>query len=341
MAALPVAPREPVKAVFDKNKFKIDYDQIELDKLHCPRPSAKSIPGKKDSGQTYLGSSCEYVNGELNEKPTYTEFRFQGPIMSSKVGIKDMVDEKTQNVSYAIYTPLPQSDEDIRFFTRETLDGLHDRMCEFAVLYAEDIGKPEMTLEGAKSMIPKLYKYRKDKITNKFLKDKDPFISNKLVNGYNRTLFVGLDGHVIPWPKLMEKEMKFIPVYSLGFYSGGMGITFPMKMVEAIVLSFADSGSTSCQEDTIAKYRDQYMEEYKKSIEAMSKMAMGDGLADNESTLGLVQQTAAPARMAITTENPEGETSDHPPIQASAAIASTSGTSTAGARTVTRTRQLR
>lgn len=284
------APAKDVLAIF-QDKFKIKYDEIDLTKLHCPKPSSRTIPGK-DSNQTYLGSSCEYISGEVNGKPTYQEFRFEGPPLYSKFGVSQLVDKKTGNVSYSIYSPLPMADEDINFFVTETLDGLHETMCQFTGKYAEDIGKPNLTAEGAKSMIPQLYKYKKDKVTNKLHRDRDPFLYSKLNLGGDRTVFVGVgDKKIIPWYKLENVEMKFIPIYSLGFYAGGMGISFPMKMVEAVVLFYRKTNATSSQADTIEKYKDQYMDEYKKSLEAMANMAMGDGLEDNESTLGTLQLT--------------------------------------------------
>lgn len=309
------AQAKDVLAIF-QDKFKIEYDSIDLTKLHCPKPSSRTIPGK-DSNQTYSGSACEYISGEINGKPTYQEFRFQGPPLYSKFGISQMVDKNNGNVSYSIYSPLPMADEDINFFVTETLTGLHETMCQFTGKYAEDIGKPNLTADGAKSMIPELFKYRKDKVTNKLHKDRDPFLYSKLLSrgmdGRDGTVFVGIgDKKIIPWYKLENVEMKFIPVYSLGFYAGGMGISFPMKMVEAVVLFYRNTNATSSQADTIEKYKDQYMEEYKKSLEAMANMAVGDGLGDNESTLGSLQHTEATVLVSKEVGENDGEESTAP-----------------------------
>ncbi len=282
---------KPQKAIFS-DKFKVNYDDINLSSVFCPKPSTRQIPGK-ETNQTYLGASAEYKIKEENEKPEYEEFRFQGPILYSKFGISQLVDETTKNISYSIYSPLPQNDDDIKFFTHETLEGLHETMCDFVAKYAEDIGKPGFkNIDVAKGSIPKLYKYKKDKVTNKFYYERDPFMYNKLSVGADRTVFVDLEGNIIPWSRLENVEMKFIPIYTLGFYSGGMGISFPMKTVEATVLFYRKANVTSSQADTIDKYKDQYMEEYKRSLESMSRLSTGDGLKENESTLGGLQQSS-------------------------------------------------
>lgn len=292
MASTMIRTQEQISAIFE-NRHKVAYDQMDLDAIFCPKPSAKKIPGNET--QQYLSSNCEYrINPITDEKPEYVDFRFEGPVLYSKFGVTQMVDKDRGTTSYSIYSPLPQSDENIAFFTHTTLDSLHDRMCEYAYEYRQVIGKPQLTKEGAKSMIPQLYKYKKDKATNEYYYDRDPHIYSRLNMTGDRTVFVGMDGKVIPFYKLESVEMKYVPVYSLGFYCGGMGISFPMKMVEAIVLYYRKSNATSSQADTIEKYKDEFMEEYKRSLEAMSKMALNDGLKDNESTLGDIQQNALP-----------------------------------------------
>lgn len=134
-----------------------------------------------------------------------------------------------------------------------------------------------------------MYKYKKDKASGEYYTDRDPHVYNKLTTGFDKTVFVGLDGAIIPWPKLQNVEMKFVPIYTLGLYKGGAVISYPFKVTEAVVLFYRQTNATSSQQDTIENLKEEYMEEYRQSLEAMSKIKLGensDGLADNPSTLG-------------------------------------------------------
>jgi hypothetical protein len=289
-----------ISATFTK-KFKIDYRDLEHERIHCPAPTSKQIPGK-GANQTYMGAAVEYQVNDLDaKKPLYEEFRMEGPPSYSKYGIGELVDEKDGSKSYSIYTPLPSTNENLSYFKTTTLDGLHDTMCEYVEQYASYLGKSEaFTKQVAAASIPHFYRYPKDKITKQVQRNREPFLNNRVtIAGDNATIFIDLDKKIIPWRKLMGMEMMFVPLYSLGLYSGGMGLSFPFRMVECTVIWYRPRNVTSSQEDTVEKYKQQYYEEYKKSLEILSSR---DSLVTNipentDNTLGIVSRT----------NNPEGE----------------------------------
>lgn len=283
---------EPTQEAVFKDKNNIPFEEVDFNKIHCACPSSKQIPGK-DKNQEYLGSTAEYECGRTEAgAPIYKEFRFQGPKMHTRFGISKMTDEKTGDTSYSIYTLLDQSKPELKDF-RDFLEDLHDTMCEFIEKYANNLGKPDGYNKAvAKVSIGTLYKFKKDKITKVLHKDKDPFLYNKLKAGFEKTIFVGMDKKIIPWSNLYgDVIMEFVPVYTIGIYSGGMGLSFPMKMVEALVLYYRKDDVTSGQSSTIEKYKADYLEEYRKSFETLklsiaSSAESSSGPSTNESTLG-------------------------------------------------------
>jgi hypothetical protein len=298
------------KAIFH-SKFKVNWKDVDVSRLCVPVPEDKQIPGK-DANQKYLSCNAEYITSEDvdSETPIYEEFRMEGPIMYSRYGITHMEDEKTHALSYSIYSPLPVSkDPEAKAFV-DKLDEIYARMSDYVEEYRVKLGRATFKAEGAEAAgISKLYKYKKDKASGEYHTDRDPHIYNKLTTGFNKTVFVGLDGSIIPWKKLEEVEMKFVPIYSLGLYKGGVVIAYPFKVVEAVVLFFRQTNATSSQQDTVEKLKEEYLREYQQSIEAMSKVTLesGDGLTENKSTLGDVGDPAPPSTSNAITHEPDPE----------------------------------
>lgn len=288
-----------VKATFT-DKFKVDYRDLELDRLHCPVPTSKQIPGK-GANQTYMNATCEYQVNDLDaEKAVYEEFRLEGPPMYSKYGIGEMIDQTDGSKSYTIYTPLSGTNDNLTHFKNVTLDGIHDVMCEYVAKYASYIGKSNSyTKQVALGSITALYRYPKDKITKQIQMNREPFINNRVtIAGDNATIFIDLDKKIVPWRKLMGMEVMFVPLYSLGLYSGGMGVSFPFRMVECLVLWYRPRNVTSSQADTADKYREKYYEDYKKSLEVLSSRdSLPNNIPEtNETTLGGVSRTEEPVK---------------------------------------------
>lgn len=312
----------PINATFSK-KFKVDYRDLEFDRLYCPVPTSKQIPGK-GANQTYMGSSCEYQINDLEaEKPIYEEFRLEGPPMYSKYGIGEMVDQTDGSKSYTIYTPLSSSNENLSFFKNTTLDNIHDVMCEYVAKYASYIGKSNSyTKQVALGSISNLYRYPKDKITKQIQMNREPFLNNRVtIAGDNATIFIDLDKKIVPWRKLMGMEMMFVPLYTLGLYSGGMGVSFPFRMVECVVLWYRPRNITSSQADTAEKYRQQYYDDYKRSLEVLtSRDSLVSNMPDNnESTLGVVsrikEEDKETEEKKVSTPTKQEEPEPRPPIK--------------------------
>jgi hypothetical protein len=311
-------------AKFEKRHL-VKYDEFEPDRLYLPPPESKAIPGMDN--QKYQASTFQYRINDLDEeKPVYVDFRLEGPIMEANYGIGKLVDKKTGKVSHSIYTHLPiSSNEDIKFFVEETCDTLFAIGCDFVESYKDKLGlrsfKSNDGEGGRNAGWSQLYKYRKDKNTDEYLYDQDPVFYNRLIEGINRTIFVGVDGKVIPWSALMSNDpnvgiyIKFVPIYSLGFYKGGGSPSFPIKMVEAVVLKFGKKEVTSSAQDTIERFKEKYMEDYKKSIDALKSIDLGDGLSENNSTLGSLQKTDDEDKDNNNGENPDDDEDkeDSPP----------------------------
>lgn len=283
------------KAIFN-DKFKVKWNKVDIERLYVGTPEDRQIPGK-DSAQKYAACAAEYmINEDLEgeDPPAYEDFRMEGPVLYSKYGISEMKDDKTGQLSFSIYAPLPVSkDPDAKAFVAK-LDDIYERMSQYVEQYRVKLGRSTFKAEGAEAAgISKLYKYRKDKASGEFYTDRDPHIYNKLATGGEKTIFVGLDGAIIPWEKLKNVEMKFVPIYTLGLYKGGSVISYPFKVAEALVLFYRSSNASSSQLDTIESLKEAYMNEYLQSIQAMNEISTkDDGLVENKSTLGDVEDKA-------------------------------------------------
>lgn len=251
---------KPEDAVF-VNKFFLDFSEVKVENIFAYPPQ---VQGEKN--KAYVSTDMYKV---AKEDGSYMEeeLTFRGPPLISNYGISQKENEQTGTKNYAIYTTLAGSRDPKQKQFIEFLDKLYDRKAQIAEEHRLRFGMPKFTAETADEKIIRYAKYPKDEATQQVYTDRDPYFASKLIPWFKqRTMFVGLDGKVIPWARLMNVEMCFVGVYTCGYHKGGLGLNFPMKMKEAIVLYYRKVENNSSQERTIEEYRDKYMEEYRKGL---------------------------------------------------------------------------
>lgn len=253
---------KPEDAVF-VNKFYVDFSEVDTEKIFA-------YPPQMQGEQNKALVSTDMYKVEKDGNSIEEEFAFRGPPLITHFGISQKENEQTGTKNYAIYTTLagsrdPKQKEFVKF-----LEKLYDRKAAIAEEHRVRFGLPKFTAAGADEKILRYVKYTKDEATQQVYYDRDPYFASKLVPWFKqRTMFVGLDGKVIPWARLMNVEMCFVGTYTCGYHKGGLGLNFPMKMKEAVVLYYRKVENNSSQEKTIEEYRDKYMEEYRKGLQTI------------------------------------------------------------------------
>lgn len=241
-------------------RFFIDFDEIDLNNLFSFAPSPQGEEGAMASQDMY-----KY---EKDGKTSDEVFTFRGPPIISRYGITAKENEKTGTKSYAIYSTLDVHRDEKQKKFADFLDKLFERKAEIFESHRVKFGMPKFSAAAIDSTgVNRYVKYPKDENTQEEFRDRNPYFGSKLIPWFKqRTMFVGIDKKAIPWAQLMNVEMCFVPLYTCGYHKGGMGLSFPMKMKEAVVLYYRKVDNNSSQEKTIDEYRDQYMEEYRRGL---------------------------------------------------------------------------
>jgi hypothetical protein len=247
---------EPIKTY-------ITYDQFDVARLTSTQPEKKKVPGTGEKGvaeQNYFQIPLMYDYGTPGKK-ILGEFKIEGPVMSSTVGIQTKPNLQGVMAS-TIGCVANILNEDHKKFISD-FDEIYQRSAE--LIYDVRI---MVKLQYFNKECPRASKFNNpvyrpvDEATNQVIEGRNPSLYLKLFSRGKepygeQTLFTNLKGEPIPWNLLKNVEMKFIPlIHVKRIYVGG-NPSLQMELVSAVVVEARARNSFTQQTETLKKYQEE------------------------------------------------------------------------------------
>ncbi|AYV86286.1 MAG: hypothetical protein Solumvirus3_22 [Solumvirus sp.] len=162
----------------------------------------------------------------------------------------------------------------------EMWHALYKDSCDFVSTCPEDFNKSKFSYEDAfdKGFKPPC-NYPADKTTKKLDKTRSPAhwlkcYERKTPFGNERTLFSGLDGKPVPWEKLRNVDMTFVPrMHVKSLYGNGNNISIQIEMRSAVIIDIKARNTQNDQTDVIEsllKSNPELLDKVSKQLEGLT-----------------------------------------------------------------------
>lgn len=241
----------------------IKYSDYAPDCLKSEDLERKQIPGTTSPSDYFNQLPLQY------KYDTIDDFIIEACEMESKMGILSQFDGK--QTKYYIHTQLDLNNpnharflDTMKKIYRDCVDHI-DRVKHETKLRYFKKETPEET--GFKHPIH----YPRDYCTGDLIPWLNPSFFLKLISeGIDQTLFTDLSRQLISWHKLLQVEMKFIPLIHIKYIHIGQGSwsaisSIQIKLISAVVTSFYPRNSVTKQITTLSALK-QFRPELLRSV---------------------------------------------------------------------------
>jgi hypothetical protein len=289
-------PKTIIKSEFTEPQ--VSYNDYERKRVSSNKPITQTAK----NGSQYMKQVLNYSYGDLklNHKD---KFYVETCPLVSEYGIKEQ-EGKTQqgvpngNMSYSVNVRFNEQTPD----QKKCVDVFNDIIIAAAAeVYPHRIAmkKPgfdnsSMKMITATGMKNPIYRGKPDELTGEVAPGRDPTMFFKLRFG-PRSLFTLPDGTEVPWPKLINKQVKAIYCVHIEYiYANGGTITVQLKVKSAVVLDIQEANSSNQQIQTMTKYAadDDLMKKLRDQMRSLSSVELKAKPDDNPKQLNGGQNVA-------------------------------------------------
>lgn len=259
----------------------ITHDQFNPSNLGGSTPKKTEFTNSDGQAIKFFELALHYNYG-TPDKPLVTDFFVELPKMKARgIKLKEEPKKNRKGEDYIkkVYSQLmtfelsdPESQQTI-----QSINKIYSACAQLLGQTPWAKGK-HFSIENPKSLFVDPIYWPIDEVTNEPIEGKNPCMWLKLKGGYNKTLFIDLDGNPIDWALLNNVNLEFIPlIHFTDIYMAGNGqARFRPYLSSAIVLKIEEAGTSTRQVSTLerlkAKYGAQYQQQKSQVEEALARL---------------------------------------------------------------------